>query len=153
MSTDIINHVEFPVAEAESARRFYEAVLAPLGLTLVISIDPARTANGGARHGFGKNGYPSLWIHQESGAKLPIHLAFTADDRPAVDAFHAAALANGGTDNGAPGSESTIMKTITRPMSSIPTATISKPSARGLKRIVSATMDQAVSHLTSAVDR
>ena len=34
MSTDIINHVEFPVAEVERARRFYEAVLAPLGLTL-----------------------------------------------------------------------------------------------------------------------
>jgi catechol 2,3-dioxygenase-like lactoylglutathione lyase family enzyme len=103
MSTDIINHVEFPVAEAESARRFYEAVLAPLGLTLVISIDPARMPQGGARHGFGKNGYPSLWIHQKSGERLPIHLAFTADDRATVDAFHAAALANGGTDNGAPG--------------------------------------------------
>jgi len=103
MSTDIINHVEFPVAEAESARRFYEAVLAPLGLTLVISIDPARTPHGGARHGFGKNGYPSLWIRQQSGERLPVHLAFTADDRATVDAFHAAALANGGTDNGAPG--------------------------------------------------
>ncbi|KEQ02254.1 VOC family protein [Pseudorhizobium pelagicum] len=99
----MINHVEFPVAEAEGARRFYEAALAPLGLTLVISIDPARTPHGGARHGFGKNGYPSLWIHQQGGAKLPIHIAFTADDRAAVDAFHAAALANGGTDNGAPG--------------------------------------------------
>lgn len=103
MSTDIINHVEFPVAEAERARRFYEAVLAPLGLTLVISIDTARTPHGGARHGFGKNGYPSLWIHQKSGERLPIHLAFTADNRATVDAFHAAALANGGTDNGAPG--------------------------------------------------
>ncbi|MGF6231531.1 catechol 2,3-dioxygenase-like lactoylglutathione lyase family enzyme [Inquilinus ginsengisoli] len=103
MSTDIINHVEFPVAEAERARRFYEAVLAPLGLTLVISIDPARTPHGGARHGFGKNGYPSLWIHQQSGERLRIHLAFTADDRATVDAFHAAALANGGMDNGAPG--------------------------------------------------
>ncbi|MVA12235.1 VOC family protein [Agrobacterium vitis] len=99
----MINHVEFPVAEAEGARRFYEAALAPLGLTLVISIDPARTPHGGARYGFGKNGYPSLWIHQQGGAKLPIHIAFTADDRLAVDAFHAAALANGGTDNGAPG--------------------------------------------------
>nr|WP_295977904.1 VOC family protein [uncultured Agrobacterium sp.] len=99
----MINHVEFPVAEAEGARRFYEAVLAPLGLTLVISIDPARTPHGGARHGFGKNGYPSLWIHQQGGTKLPIHIAFTAGDRLAVDAFHAAALANGGTDNGAPG--------------------------------------------------
>ncbi|TCK19595.1 catechol 2,3-dioxygenase-like lactoylglutathione lyase family enzyme [Ancylobacter aquaticus] len=103
MSTDIINHIEFPVVDAERARRFYEAVLAPLGLMLVISIDAARAPHGGARHGFGKNGYPSLWVHQQIGAKLPIHLAFTADDRVTVDAFHAAALANGGTDNGAPG--------------------------------------------------
>lgn len=100
MSADIINHVELPVTEAQGARRFYEAVLAPLGLSLVISIGPAQ---GGPRYGFGKNGYPSLWIHQESGAKLSIHLAFTADKRATVDAFHAAALANGGMDNGVPG--------------------------------------------------
>ncbi|WP_210324219.1 VOC family protein [Azorhizobium oxalatiphilum] len=99
----MINHIEFPVGDAEWSRQFYDAVLAPLGLSLVISIDPSRTAHGGARHGFGKNGYPSLWIHQENGAKLPIHIAFTADDRATVDAFHAAALASGGTDNGAPG--------------------------------------------------
>lgn len=103
MSTDILNHVEFSVAEAASARRFDEAVLAPLGLTLVISIDPARSPHGGARHGFGRSGYPRLWIQQQSGERLPIHLAFTADDRATVDAFHAAALANGGTDNGVPG--------------------------------------------------
>ena len=102
MSTDIINHIEFPVAEAERSRQFYEAVLAPLGLLLVISIDPARTSHGGARHGFGKNGYPSLWFHEESGARRPIHIAFTADDRKTVKAFHAAALGNGGTDNGGP---------------------------------------------------
>lgn len=103
MSTDIVNHIEFPVADAERSRQFYEAVLAPLGLSLVISIDPARTALKGARHGFGKNGYPSLWLHEQGGAKLPIHIAFTADFRKTVDAFHAAALAHGGTDNGVPG--------------------------------------------------
>ena len=103
MSTDIINHIEFPVADAARSRRFYEAVMEPLGLSLVISIVPGRTAHGGARHGFGKNGYPSLWVHEEAGAKRPIHVAFTAENRETVRAFHAAALANGGTDNGAPG--------------------------------------------------
>ena len=103
MSDDIINHVELPVAKAETSRQFYEAVLAPFGLSLVMSINSDRTAHGGPRHGFGRNGYPSLWIHEESGAKLPIHLAFTADDRATVAEFYAAALANGGSDNGGPG--------------------------------------------------
>jgi len=103
MSDDIINHVELPVAKSERSRRFYETALAPLGLSLMISIDSTRTAHGGERHGFGKDGYPSLWIHEESGSKLPVHIAFTANDRAAVAAFYAAALANGGSDNGGPG--------------------------------------------------
>lgn len=100
---DVVNHIEFPVADGEASRRFYEAALAPLGLSLVMSIDPARTAHGGARHGFGRDGYPSLWVHGQPGAKLPIHVAFTAGDRSSVDMFYAAALANGGSDNGPPG--------------------------------------------------
>jgi catechol 2,3-dioxygenase-like lactoylglutathione lyase family enzyme len=100
---DIINHIELPVADAEQSREFYEAALAPLGLSLVISIDPTRTSHGGARYGFGRNGYPSLWVHQESGRELPIHVAFTAHERTTVDAFYAAALSHGGTDNGGPG--------------------------------------------------
>jgi len=99
----VIDHVELPIADAEASGRFYEAVLAPLGLSLVVSIDPARTAHGGARHGFGKDGYPSLWIHEENGSRLPVHVAFTARERQAVDAFHEMALAHGGSDNGAPG--------------------------------------------------
>jgi catechol 2,3-dioxygenase-like lactoylglutathione lyase family enzyme len=99
----VINHMEIPVDDADASRRFYEAALGPLGLSLVVSIDPARTPHGGARHGFGRDGYPSLWLHEEAGAKLPVHVAFTADAREAVDAFHQSALSQGGTDNGAPG--------------------------------------------------
>lgn len=99
----VIDHIELPVADAEASRRFYEAALEPLGLLLVVSIDPARTAHGGARHGFGRVGYPSLWLHEETGSRLSVHVAFAAGDRNAVDAFHAMALAHGGTDNGAPG--------------------------------------------------
>lgn len=100
---DIINHVELPVADVEASRRFYEVALAPLGLSLVIGIDAAQSARGTARHGFGRDGYPSLWIHGEAGDRLPVHVAFTAGDRNAVDAFRAAALAAGGRDNGPPG--------------------------------------------------
>jgi catechol 2,3-dioxygenase-like lactoylglutathione lyase family enzyme len=99
----VIDHIELPVADADASRRFYEAALEPLGPSLVISIDPARTANGRARYGFGRDGYPSIWFHEETGSHLPVHVAFTAGDRKAVDAFHEMALAHGGTDNGAPG--------------------------------------------------
>ena len=100
---DVINRIELPVLDAETSRHFYEAALKPLGLSLVISIDPAKTDHGGARHGFGRAEYPSLWIHEEGGVKLPVHVAFTAGDRKAVDAFHVIALTHGGSDNGAPG--------------------------------------------------
>lgn len=100
---EVINHVEVGVSDVEASRRFYEAALAPLGLSLVISVEPARTTRGTARYGFGRDGYPSFWIHGEAGARLPIHTAFTAANHEQVNEFHACALANGGKDNGAPG--------------------------------------------------
>jgi catechol 2,3-dioxygenase-like lactoylglutathione lyase family enzyme len=110
-ATSVIDHIELPIADAEASRRFYEAALAPLGLSLVVSIDPSRTAHGPPpppprrppRLGFGRDGYPSLWFHEETGSRLPSHIAFTAGDRKAVDAFHEMALAHGGRDNGPPG--------------------------------------------------
>nr|WP_205910906.1 VOC family protein [Paroceanicella profunda] len=99
----MINHIEIGVADVAASRRFYEAVLAPLGLSLVVSVDPARTARGTPRYGFGRDGYPVFWIHGEEDTGRPIHVAFTAVTRAQVDAVHAAALATGGTDTGAPG--------------------------------------------------
>lgn len=101
MSLDIINHIELPVQDVDRSRRFYEAALSPLGLALVVSTTAA--SDGRARFGFGRNGYPTLWIHEESGVSSTVHIAFTAPDRPAVRAFHGAALACGGTSNGEPG--------------------------------------------------
>ncbi|MBN8872640.1 MAG: VOC family protein [Rhodospirillales bacterium] len=100
---DVINHIEIGVTDVTASRRFYEAALAPLGLSLVISVDAARTMRGTPRYGFGREGYPSFWIHGEESADRPIHIAFTATTNDRVDAFHAAALASSGTDNGAPG--------------------------------------------------
>lgn len=100
---DIINHIEIGVSDIDASRRFYEAALAPLGVTLVISVDPRHTERGTARHGFGREGYPSFWIHGEHGARMPLHIAFTAGTNNQVDLFYATALAEGGTDNGPPG--------------------------------------------------
>ena len=58
--------------------------------------------------GFGgmgeSDGKPYFWINeQRQPATTNVHVAFAAPDRATVDAFHEAALAAGGTDNGGPG--------------------------------------------------
>lgn len=52
---------------------------------------------------FGPTGKPAYWIIELKEAATPRHIAFSAINREAVDAFHKIALENGGTDNGAPG--------------------------------------------------
>jgi catechol 2,3-dioxygenase-like lactoylglutathione lyase family enzyme len=99
----ILDHIEFAVRDAEASRRFYEHALAPLEMTRIITVGPDRTRTGGTRHGFGRNGYPSLWIHNNELPGTGTHIAFAASERAIVDAFHRAALEAGGTDNGPPG--------------------------------------------------
>jgi catechol 2,3-dioxygenase-like lactoylglutathione lyase family enzyme len=93
----MLDHVGFAVSDYARSKAFYERALAPLGLTLVL--EPV-----GQAAGFGAGGKPFFWI--ETHGRVPkgrLHVAFAVDDRATVDAFHAAALAAGGTDNGAPG--------------------------------------------------
>lgn len=92
----VVDHVGIAVADVAASRRFYEAGLAPLGFSVVMEIPGVPGA------GFGLPGKPSFWI-RPGAASGPLHLAFHAADRGRVDAFHAAALAAGGTDNGPPG--------------------------------------------------
>ena len=89
------DHVTLKVKDAKKSRTFYERALKPLGYK-VIDESP-----GGA--GFGGSDSSALWI-SEGGAHAPaVHIAFAASERDKVDAFHAAALAAGGRDNGKPG--------------------------------------------------
>jgi catechol 2,3-dioxygenase-like lactoylglutathione lyase family enzyme len=53
--------------------------------------------------GFGTGGQPTFWISEREPYGTGTHVAFASDDRATVDAFHAAAIAAGGRDNGAPG--------------------------------------------------
>lgn len=89
-----LDHVTLKVADFESAAAFYDAVLAPLGLSR-LSGDGETFAGYGAER-------PFFWIGSDGRAGYA-HVAFAVADRSAVDAFHAAALAVGGHDNGAPG--------------------------------------------------
>jgi len=96
-----IDHIGLGVGDYDRAKAFYGAALAPLGLALVMEI-PAEQTGGSAAAGFGKE-RPFFWISGGGPMTPRLHLAFTADSRKAVDAFHAAALAAGARDNGAPG--------------------------------------------------
>ena len=99
----MLDHVGFAVADAERSRRFYERALAPLGITLIMSVTPEQTEAGGTAHGFGSEGKPYFWIGDNERVGEGTHVAFAVETRAEVDAFHEAALAAGGRDHGAPG--------------------------------------------------
>lgn len=75
--------------------RFYEACLAPLGYTKCLAWE------GGA--GFGRSGMAALWIGASTTKPTGIHIALSASNHAAVDAFHKTALDAGAIDNGKPG--------------------------------------------------
>jgi catechol 2,3-dioxygenase-like lactoylglutathione lyase family enzyme len=95
----MIDHISVGVSDLERSARFYEATLAPLGLSRLVS--RPRTV------GFGKT-YPELWINlrPDMPAVAPesgVHICLRARSSSEVDAFHAAALDAGGRSDGAPG--------------------------------------------------
>ena len=98
-----IDHMGIGVSDISHAQAFYELVLRPLGITLVMSIQADPPASKPRRLGFGSEGKPFLWLHDAPVPSQGVHIALIADSREAVDAFHAAGIAAGGQDNGAPG--------------------------------------------------
>lgn len=98
----MLDHVGYPVSDYGRSRDFYLKALAPLGYRLMMEITDAQTGGHGDHAGFGDAG-PDFWIGTGKPQATTTHVAFRAANRAAVDAFHAAALAAGGTDNGAPG--------------------------------------------------
>jgi catechol 2,3-dioxygenase-like lactoylglutathione lyase family enzyme len=92
-----LDHIALHVADAPRAIAFYRLALAPLDMAV------AMEAPGGVAAGFGINGKPSFWVAPGGPTRPPAHIAFRAVSRAAVDAFYAAALKAGATDNGAPG--------------------------------------------------
>lgn len=99
----MLDHVGFAVADAERSRAFYERALAPIGITLIMSVTPQQTEAGGTAHGFGSNGKPYFWVGDNERTGEGTHVAFAVETRAEVHAFYAAALAAGGLDNGPPG--------------------------------------------------
>ncbi len=99
----MIDHTGIRAVDLERSARFYEAALAPLGYRLVKRIPGAVGFGVPAGPGASLDPGGDFWIGQAEPFTPRIHVAFSAPDRAAVDAFHAAALAAGGTDNGGPG--------------------------------------------------
>jgi len=100
----MIDHVGLTVSDLNASRAFYAQALAPLGYALLAEV-PAAVA-GRAHAGFGVAPKPDFWL-SAAGAAHPatagLHVCLRAANRAQVDAFHAAALAAGGRDNGQPG--------------------------------------------------
>jgi catechol 2,3-dioxygenase-like lactoylglutathione lyase family enzyme len=94
----MFDHVGLNVRDYRASRAFYEEALAPLGYRVVFD---GSEWNGA---GFGtSDDKPEFWVMQREPCGTGTHVAFQCGDRAMVDAFHAAGLAAGGTDNGAPG--------------------------------------------------
>jgi catechol 2,3-dioxygenase-like lactoylglutathione lyase family enzyme len=96
---NMLDHVSIGVHDSSSSKRFYDAALEPLGYSCL-------------SQSTGSLGYGAetvrLWVN-DAGRPVPadkgsgLHFCFAAPTRASVDAFHAAALREGGKDNGAPG--------------------------------------------------
>jgi catechol 2,3-dioxygenase-like lactoylglutathione lyase family enzyme len=91
----LIDHTNLLVSDIERSKRFFQEALSPLGYELLME----HRISGA---GFGQTGKPDFWIKQEVLSSA-IHVAFASPDRATVDAFHDAAIAAGGRDNGPPG--------------------------------------------------
>jgi catechol 2,3-dioxygenase-like lactoylglutathione lyase family enzyme len=95
----MIDHISIGISDIARTKRFYDAALQPLGYSCL--------SEGADSLGYGKDAV-ALWILAVARPVPPddasgLHICFAAPTRESVRAFHAAALADGGGDNGAPG--------------------------------------------------
>ena len=90
----MFDHIALRTADVDALTSFYEKALAPFGVTKLMEFD--------GTVGLGTD-MPRLWLGESDEDTSSVHLAFAAPTRAAVDAFYAAAMAAGGTDNGGPG--------------------------------------------------
>lgn len=99
----MIDHVSISVSNLETSRNFYRDSLAPLGYAMVYDIEDVANWNVGINGcSIGENGETRLWLDGDNTPAY-VHIAFKAATREVVDAWHVAAVAAGGKDNGAPG--------------------------------------------------
>lgn len=94
----MFDHVKFGVSDFAASKAFYLKALEPLGVVVVSEGEPAYGVEL-----MQQGGEVSLCLFQTAEKPAHLHLAFKAENRQQVEAFHRAALAAGGKDHGAPG--------------------------------------------------
>jgi len=98
----MLDHIGIKCSDLSRSRSFYDNALAPLGFALSMHVTREMTGDGTEHLGYGTKEQPFFWLSQGK-SQVGVHIAFSAADRKAIDAFYKAALAAGGKDNGAPG--------------------------------------------------
>lgn len=100
----MLDHVFVSVSDITRSIRFYEAVLAPLGITARLDYDGKDGPSGHSDlKGFGAHGRMFFWLREGIVDGRAAHVGFVAGSQAEVDAAYAAAMTEGAVDNGAPG--------------------------------------------------
>lgn len=92
----MIDHISIHVNDIDTSKEFYSKALAPLGYAITTEMPEWKVV------GLGVDGKSDIWLVGDGSDKAG-HVAFVAHDTETVQKFYDAALAAGGTDNGAPG--------------------------------------------------
>jgi catechol 2,3-dioxygenase-like lactoylglutathione lyase family enzyme len=90
-----LDHIGIRVSDLAASKKFYTRALQPIGISLLGSSEQHAA--------FGTGPMPYLTVRLTDQPPVSVHVAFVAETRAQVDAFYAAALGAGGTDNGPPG--------------------------------------------------
>jgi len=98
----MIDHTGVTVSDFARGKAFYAAALGAIGYQKLLELGPEITQSA-AVAGFGEPPKPDFWIAEGTPNRPAIHVAFRVPTRALVRAFHAAALAAGGTCNGPSG--------------------------------------------------
>lgn len=97
----MIDHITFGVVDFARSTAFYDQAFAPLGVRRLFDV-PEEQSGGVKVTGYGDD-RPWFWLAEERATTGLMHIALQGKTRADVDAFHAAAIRAGGTDNGPPG--------------------------------------------------